>query len=90
MDSFTESDDEETEGVSVNPVLLDRIRNNRLETSKPPVQTTSQALILFKPLPFVEEEIGHIERLKEERRKKSEAESKKRTIIDEDAMDIEP
>ncbi|KAF8161007.1 hypothetical protein B0H34DRAFT_795850 [Crassisporium funariophilum] len=76
LDSFTESDDEREEAVTINPVFLERIRT---KTFDKPAPSTSQALVLFKPLPGPGEWKPNI--VKEEA---------KREVVDEDAMDVEP
>jgi len=97
MDSFTQSDEEE-EGeeadLRINPVLLGQILTNGIDAcsssgSRPPLRSTSQALVLFKPLPFSEREI---ERVKEvQAKQKREAEDKQvERDSDSDAMDVEP
>jgi len=94
MDSFTESDEEDDADLTINPVLLGQIRTNGIDPSSssrstPPLRSTSQALVLFKPLPFSETEI---ERVKEvQAKQKQEAEDKQvETDEDSDAMDVEP
>jgi hypothetical protein len=77
LDLFTESDDEREEGVSINPVLLDCIRETELgQRNLPHPKATSTALVLFRPLPG-------LERLQRE----SVTQVKK---VDENAMDLEP
>lgn len=83
LDLFTESDDEHEreseEGVNINPILLDCIRNKELgEKSSPhPNKATSTALVLFKPLPGLEQlqRGGVTQQVK---------------LVDENAMDLEP
>lgn len=77
LDSFTESDDEEEQEVTVNPALLKRIRNNSLRSpnTSPAPTVTSQALILFKPLPRLVDPPEVTEAPEE---------------ADDDAMDVEP
>jgi hypothetical protein len=93
MDSFTQSDEEEDSNVSINPVLLSQIRSHGFDSSSssrstPPL-STSQALVLFKPLPFSETEIEKVKELQAKR--KQEAEDKREeTEEDSDAMDVEP
>jgi len=91
MDSFTQEDEEEDERVSINPALLDRIRSNTIESSTTtpgkPAPRTSQALVLFKPLPLGERE-AEIRKMEEDRKEK-EAVERKQVIADEDAMDVE-
>jgi hypothetical protein len=80
LDLFTESDDErerEREGVNINPILMDRIRNKELdEKSSPHPKATSTALVLFKPIPGLEQ-------LQREGVTQAKA-------VDENAMDLEP
>jgi len=81
LDLFTESDDEREgereEGVNINPILLDCIRNKKLgEKSSPHPKATSTALVLFKPLPGLEQ-------LQREGVTQAKA-------VDENAMDLEP
>jgi hypothetical protein len=89
MDSFTQSDDEEGADLAINPVLLDRIRTTKFDSSTnvPSRSSTSQALVLFQPLPLSEMEM---ERVKKVQAKQKEEAEVKRAEIDEDAMDIEP
>jgi len=88
LDSFAESDDEEGPNLSINPVLLDRIRTNKLDSCTNSQSTsTSQALVLFQPLPLSEMEM---ERVKEAQAKQKQEAEVKRAETDEDAMDIEP
>ena len=91
MDSFTQSDEEEDPSLSINPVLLGRIRTNGFDSSTSSRLTlpssTSQALVLFKPLPFSETEI---ERVKEVQSKRETEDKNAEGDEDEDAMDIEP
>ena len=79
LDLFTESDDEREreESVKINPVLLDCIRNKELgeKSSSHPI-ATSTALVLFKPLPGLEQ-------LRREGVTHAKA-------VDENAMDLEP
>jgi len=86
MDSFTEEDEEEDENVSINPALLDVIRSNTIETStttKTPAASTSQALVLFRPLPICDI------KNEEERTREEEVLETKEGVADEDAMDVE-
>jgi hypothetical protein len=83
LDLFTESDDEREreceyeESVDINPILMDCIRNKELdEKSSPHPKATSTALVLFKPLPGLEQ-------LQREGVTQAKAE-------DENAMDLEP
>lgn len=81
LDLFTESDDEcereREESVNINPILMDCIRNKELdEKSSPHPKATSTALILFKPLPGLEQ-------LQREGVTQAKA-------VDENAMDLEP
>ena len=80
LDLFTESDDEREgeheESVNINPILLDCIRNKELDNECPPhPKATSTALVLFKPLPGLEQ-------LQKEGVTQAEA-------ADENAMDLE-
>jgi hypothetical protein len=82
LDSFTESDDEREreseEGVNINPILLDCIRNKGLgKKSSPHPKATSTALVLFKPLPGLEQ----LQR---------EGVTEQAKLVDENAMDLEP
>lgn len=82
MDLFTESDDEREreseDGVNINPILLDCIRNKELgEKSSPHPIATSTALVLFKPLPGLEQ-------------LQSEGVRQQDKSVDENAMDLEP
>jgi len=79
LDLFTESDDEckREESVNINPILLDCIRNKELgEKNLPHPKATSTALVLFKPLPGLEQ-------LQREGVTQAKA-------VDENAMDLEP
>lgn len=91
MDSFAQSDDEEGPDLTVNSVLLDRIRTNKFDSSTTAPSTspssTSQALVLFQPLPLSEMDM---ERVKEVQAKQKQEAEVKRAEKDEDAMDIEP
>jgi len=91
IDSFAQSDDEEDPNVTINPVLLDRIRTNKFDSCTNSQSTTpsstSQALVLFQPLPLSEMEM---ERVKEAQAKQKQETEVKRAETDEDAMDIEP
>lgn len=91
MDSFAESDDEEGPNLTIHPVLLDRIRTNKLDSCTNSQSTapssTSQALVLFQPLPLSELEM---ERVKETQAKQKQEAEVKRAETDEDAMDVEP
>ena len=81
LDLFTESDDEREgereESVNINPILLDCIRKKELvgKSSLHP-KATSTALVLFKPLPGLEQ-------LQREGVTQANA-------VDENAMDLEP
>ena len=91
MDSFTQSDDEEGADLTINPVLLDRIRTNKFDSSTTAPSTspssTSQALVLFQPLPLSEREKERAKEMQATQKKEAEV---KRAERDEDAMDIEP
>jgi len=81
LDLFTESDDERErereESVNINPILLDCIRSKELgKKSSPHIKATSTALVLFKPLPGLEQ-------LQREGVTQAKA-------VDENAMDLEP
>lgn len=80
LDLYTESDDErerEREESVINPILLDSIRNKELdEMSSSHSKATSTALVLFKPLPGLEQ-------LQREGVTQAKA-------VDENAMDLEP
>lgn len=81
LDLFTESDDERErereESVDINPILLDCIRNKELGgKSSPHPKATSTALVLFKPLPGIEQ-----------LQREGETQAK---AVDENAMDLEP
>ncbi|KAF8894904.1 hypothetical protein CPB84DRAFT_1748430 [Gymnopilus junonius] len=85
MDSFTEEDEEQDGNVSINPVLLDAIRSNTIEnstTTKTPAESTSQALVLFRPLPTGSD----MKKKDEEQRTRGAVETR---VVDEDAMDVE-
>jgi len=77
LDLFTESDDEcereHEESVNINPILMDCIRNKELATHP---KVTSTALVLFKPLPGLEQ----LQRVGVTPAK----------AVDENAMDLEP
>ena len=83
LDSFTQSDDEDEQEVTVNPALLECIRNNTLGSPKvTTAPTTSQALVLYRPLPNLRDtNEDH-----EEEEKVEEA----LVQLDDDAMDVEP
>ncbi|PPQ89574.1 hypothetical protein CVT25_012246 [Psilocybe cyanescens] len=96
MDSFTQEDEKEEDGsLIVNPVLLDRIRSNTLESSsKPSAPPPNQALVLFKPLALDNKE-ANTERMQEEERRRKQAATERVTenkegVTDDDAMDVEP
>lgn len=76
LDLFTESDDErEREGsLKINPLLLDCIRDNEFGKNSPRPQATSTALVIFRPLPGLEQ--GQKEEVTQAK--------------DENAMDLEP
>jgi len=77
LDLFTESDDEREESVNINPILMDCIRNKELgEKNSLHPKATSTALVLFKPLPGLEQL---------QREGVTQAKS-----VDENAMDLEP
>ncbi|KAF8972975.1 hypothetical protein BDZ97DRAFT_1912576 [Flammula alnicola] len=98
MDSFTQSDDEEEENVTINPVLLDRIRTSKFDSSngrrRPPSTTsnTSQALVLFRPLPLSDREIERANEIRAKREENMKVETKRERAVevDDDAMDVEP
>lgn len=52
LDSFTQSDDEDEQSVTVNAALLEKIRANVVDQCPIPLAPTSQALVLFRPLPW--------------------------------------
>ncbi|KAF4620498.1 hypothetical protein D9613_000609 [Agrocybe pediades] len=95
MDSFTQSDDDEDDGiVSVNPALLDRMRKRALQSSTstpriPVPPSTSQALVLFQPLPLMNGDL-EVAKARDERQKQAATASKEEPVTDEDAMDVEP
>ena len=79
LDLFTESDDEREreESVNINPILLDCIRSKELdENSSPHRKATSTALVLFQPLPGLEQ-----------LQREGVTQAK---VVDENAMDLEP
>lgn len=78
LDLFTESDDEREreESVNINPILLDCIRNKELGEKSSHPKVTSTALVLFKPLPGLEQ--LHREGITQAK------------AVDENAMDLEP
>lgn len=96
LDSFTQSDDEdEPAGSVVNPVLLERIRANTLEKSplSPAASTppTSQALVLYKPLPWYKDTDGDGEAIQRGRKEEVTKVHVYDCIpFDDDAMDVEP
>jgi len=98
MDSFTQSDEEEEEeaDLRVNPVLLGQIRTNGIDPcsssrSRPPLRSTSQALVLFKPLPFSETEIERVKEVQAKQKREAEDKQVERdSESDSDAMDVEP
>jgi len=84
LDLFTESDDEcereREESVNINPILLDCIRNKELgEKNSPHPKATSTALVLFKPLPGLEQ-----------LQREGVTQAKAAKAVDENAMDLEP
>ncbi|KAF9562790.1 hypothetical protein CPC08DRAFT_706495 [Agrocybe pediades] len=94
MDSFTQSDDEDDGIVSVNPAFLDRMRKRALQSSTstpriPVPPSTSQALVLFQPLPLMNGDL-EVAKARDERQKQAATASKEEPVTDEDAMDVEP
>jgi len=100
IDSFAQSDDEgednsSTNGHHINPALLSRIRATATQAAPisllPPNSSNSQALILFKPLPIVGDELERIQEERARLAREAELAGAQQTKMEEDdAMDIEP
>lgn len=82
LDSFNESDDEGEQDAShvVNPALLERLRSKQRGHHLESPPATSQALVLFRPLPYIQPVIEEVE---------DEDEPKDNNRRDEEAMEIE-